>query len=237
MKSELAKRVLDLYGGEEIWSNGKYIEAEVSAKGWAFVLKGRPYFVHAKLWMMVNKPFCKITPIGKIQGIGGVLDGGDVWLENPQGEILAKRENPRSYFCLGRRLLYWDNLDMAYFANYAFWNYFTFPALLMRKEIVWEEKNERNLQATFPDSIPTHSKTQTFHFDETTGLLSQHDYTADIISKYATAANVIVKHEEQNGLLIPSLRRVTPRARNGKPLEQPVLIEIEVHDFKLIDSE
>lgn len=236
MKSNIAQKALDLYGGEKLWSKARFIEAEVSAKGWAFVLKGRPYFNHAKLFMEIRKPFCKITPIGKNQGLCGVLDEENVRLENSQGQVLAQRKNARDYFTFGRRLFYWDDMDMTYFANYAFWNYFTFPALLMNEEIVWEEKSPEIIQGTFPDTIPTHSKVQSFHFDAVSGLLSQHDYTADIISKYAKAANVILKHNKKNGLLFPSHRRVTPRTLKGLPSTRPVLIEIEVHDFKLINT-
>jgi hypothetical protein len=189
MKSNSAKKALELYGGEKSWSKAKYIEAEVSAKGWAFVLKRRPYFKHAKLFMEIHKPFCKITPVGKDKEICGVLDGENVRLENPQGQVLSQRENARDYFTFGRRMLYWDDMDMAYFANYAFWNYFTFPFLLMNEEIAWEEKSPEIIQATFPDAIPTHSKVQSFHFDAESGLLSQHDYTADIISKTRRCAN------------------------------------------------
>jgi len=125
--------------------------------------------------MEIAKPFCKITPIGDNPDISGVLDGHDVRLENSYGEVVAERKNARNYFPLGRRLFYWDDLDMAYFANYAFWNYFTFPALLMNEEIIWEEKSDTLLQAAFPDFIPTHNKMQSFHFDKASGLLTQHD--------------------------------------------------------------
>jgi len=200
-------------------------------------LKRRPFFNHAKLFMEIGKPFCKITPIGKKLDISGVLDGLDVRLENLHGEVVAERKNARKYFPFGRRLLYWDDLDMAYFANYAFWNYFTFPALLMNKEIIWEEKADGVLQATFPDIIPTHNKVQSFHFNKESSLLTQHDYTAEIISKYAKAAHIILEHAVQERILFPSSRRVTPRTRKGKPLKRPVLIDIEVHNYKLTNKQ
>ena len=74
------------------------------------------------------------------------------------------------------------------------------------------------------------------NFNAESGLLFQHDYTADIISKHAKAANVILKYDERDCLLFPSLRRVTPRTRKGHPLTRPVLIEIKVHDIKLINT-
>lgn len=236
MSSELIQRVIESYGGDELWKRAKYIEAEVSTKGLAFTLKRRPCFDHAKLFMKVDKPFCKITPVGKGKDLSGVLDGADVRLENLQGKVIAKRKNARDYFTFGRRLLYWDDLDMAYFANYAFWNYFTFPALLMNDEIVWEQLNDFTLQATFPSAIPTHSKKQLFIVNEETALLRQHNYTAEIISKFAQAANEIIAHKQKDSLAFPSLRRVTPSGPNGRPLTWPLLIEIVVHDFNLLED-
>jgi hypothetical protein len=59
---------------------------------------------------------------------------------------------------------------MAYFANYAFWNYFRLPNLLLENRIEWNEKVNGVLSALFPDSIPTHSTVQEFHFDTNNGF-------------------------------------------------------------------
>jgi len=232
----LVTKVLDLYGGRALWSKAGFIKAEISTRGLAFVLKQRPRFHRARLFMQVARPYCTITPIGVRSGISGVLEGADVRLEDPQGRIIAHREKARDFFPSVRRLFYWDDLDMSYFANYAFWNYFTFPALLVNKEIAWEQKSDETLEAIFPDSIPTHSRIQYFHFDTASGFLSRHDYTAEIISRHASAAHVILKHDKRNGIPFPSLRRVTPRVGKGRILAHPVLIEIKVHDFTLMDS-
>jgi len=237
MLSITAKNAIEVYGGEKLWQNSKYIEAEVSVKGLAFMLKRRPFFEHAKIQMEIGRPFSRITPIGKDKIISGILEGNDVRLEDVNRKIIAERKNAREFFSFGRRLFYWDDLDMAYFANYAFWNYFTLPSLLMNNEIDWKEKSEGVLEATFPKSMPTHNKIQEFHFDKRTGLLIQHNYTAEVISKLAKAANVMVEHSEQDGILFPSSRRVTPRTKKGKPLNRPVLIDIQVHNYKLIKNE
>lgn len=41
MLSKTAQKALDAYGGIELWQKAKYIEAEISADGWAFFLKRR----------------------------------------------------------------------------------------------------------------------------------------------------------------------------------------------------
>jgi hypothetical protein len=236
MLSVTAQNAIAAYGGIELWEKYKYIEAEVSVKGLAFTLKRRPFFEHAKIKMETGRPFSKITPIGKDKTISGILKGNDVRLENSYGIIIAERKNARDFFPHGRRFFYWDDLDMAYFANYAFWNYFTLPNLLMNDNIDWLEKTNGVLQASFPDNFPTHSKIQEFQFDQITGLLIQHNYTADIISKYAKAANVIREHTNMGRFVYASSRLVTPRNSNGKAIKMPVLIDIVVHNFKLTND-
>jgi hypothetical protein len=236
MLSLTAQKAIEAYGGIELWANSKFLEAEVSVKGLAFILKRRPFFDHANIKLEIGRPFSKLTPIGKNKGISGILDGHDVRLENEINEVVAERKNARQYFPFGRRFFYWDDLDMAYFANYAFWNYFTLPKLLMNENIEWTEKSEGFLIAKFPKSIPTHNEIQEFHFDNETGRLIQHNYTAEIISGLAKAANVVIEHSENDNLLFTSLRRVTPRTKKGNPLNRPVLIEIKVHKYKLINE-
>ncbi len=233
--SETAEKAINFYGGCTLWQSAKYLTAQVNVSGLAFTLKRRPFFYHTKLVEEIHRPFSTLTPIGRDPYITGVLDGHDVRLENEYGKIISKRKNARDFFTLGRRIFYWDDLDMAYFANYAFWNYFTLPALLMRNDIIWRELEVGRLEATFPEDIPTHCRVQEFSFDRYTGHLIQHNYTADIISKFAKAANVILRHSEnERGVVYPSARRVTPRGPKGVPFNRPALIDIEVCDFSLL---
>lgn len=231
---QIAEKAIKVYGGEALWRNSKTIEADVSVTGLAFTLKRRPFFKNAKIQMNIHAPISKITPIGRNEKLSGVLEKDWVWLEDEAGKRIAERKNPRSYFPYGRRLFYWDDLDMTYFANYAFWNYFTFPNLLCNPQIEWREKKENILEAIFPSSIPTHSKRQEFLFDNESGKLSQHNYTAEVISSLANAANVVREHAEENGILFPSKRIVSPQTLSGKPLNFPTLINITIHKFQII---
>ena len=131
--NQTLKKTVDAYGGKEIWTKARALEAEFSARGLAFIFKQRPQFKRAKVTMDISRPFSRITPIGRNRDISGVLDGPDVHLENARGEVIRERKNARKYFPGGRRFLYWDDLDMAYFSNYAMWNYMTLSALLMRR--------------------------------------------------------------------------------------------------------
>jgi hypothetical protein len=232
--TETAEKAVAAYGGADLWRNASTLQAEVSARGLAFILKRRPFFSHARIVERVHKPFSSLTPIGRTPGVAGVLDGHDVRLEDENGKVISERRNAREYFRAGRRLLWWDDLDMSYFANYASWNYFTLPALLMRDDIDWKELELGSMEARFPDTVPTHSRVQRFRFDCTTGLLLQHDYTADIISPLARASNVVLQHaRNRSGLVYPSVRRVTPRGPKGRALGGPVLIHLDIHEYRL----
>ena len=232
--SETLIKAVDAYGGKDTWIKAKFLEAEFSARGLAFVFKQRPQLRRAKITMDISRPFSRITPIGRNREISGIIDGHDVYLENASGELIRERKNARQYFPGGRRFFYWDDLDMAYFANYAMWNYLSLPALLMRRDIIWHEIEAGILEAIFPKEIPTHNQRQRFRFDKDTGLLLQHDYTAEVISNLAKAAHVVLEHSESDGFRFTSHRRVTPRSAKGRPLRGPTLIEIIIHDYHLI---
>lgn len=228
-----ASKAINAYGGAALWQSRKRVRAVVSADGLAFTLKRRPAFRQAVVECDIHRPYCKLLPIGQQPDVAGVLDGQAVRLHDNSGAVIAQRESARDYFPFGRRTFWWDDLDMTWFACYAFWNYFTLPRLLMNPDIVWSEPEAGHLRAEFPEHIPTHSRFQQFHFDTESGLLLRHDYTADVVAPIAHAANVVLQHSQQNGLFFPSERRVTPIGFRNKPLSGPVLIRILVHEFSL----
>jgi hypothetical protein len=229
--TSLLARVLDAYGGAERWRAAERIEAVVSTRGLLFTAKLQPPFAGMHCSVDVRAPHARLTP-REWNGETGVLDGGDVRLESAAGDVLATRTDARSAF-RGfpglRRTIRWDRLDLTYFGGYAFWNYLTFPALLLRDDVRWRELGPELLEATFPPTLPTHCAVQRFHVSPTTGLLVQHDYTAEVIGRWARAAHAILAHGSWNGLPFPSHRRVTPRGPRARPLSGPTLVEILVH--------
>jgi hypothetical protein len=232
--SNTAKLAIDAYGGVDRWQGSKRVRAVVSASGLAFTLKRRPAFERAVIECDVHRPYCRLTPIGQRPDVTGVLMGQDVELQDSSGAVLAKRESARKFFPFGRRTLWWDDMDMAYFACYAFWNYLTLPRLLMHSDIVWKELEAGHLRAQFPTHIPTHSQCQDYYFDTKSGLLQRYDYTAEVIAPFARPANVVLSHSKQKGIAFPAERKVTPIGFRNKPLSSPVLIHIDVHEFTLM---
>ncbi|HEX9308391.1 MAG TPA: hypothetical protein VF912_17270 [Anaeromyxobacter sp.] len=60
------------------------------------------------------------------------------------------------------------------------------------------------------------------------------DGSADVIGRWARAAHRILAHERWEGLPYPSHRRVTPRGPAARPLPGPTLVEILVHEWRLV---
>lgn len=80
--------------------------------------------------------------------------------------------------------------------------------------------------------MPTHSALQTFHVDAA-GLLLRHDYTADVIGGWATAANRCLASAVVDGLRFYTRRLVTPRFGDHLVLPGPTLVWIELDDIRV----
>jgi hypothetical protein len=167
-----------------------------------------------------------------------VFDRGDVRIETRDGERINGRRNARGAFAglSGlRRNVRWDALDVAYFAGYAWWNYFSTPMLLIREGVTvreggsWPEAGQlwRRLEVTFPSDIHTHSRRQTFYVDAV-GLIRRHDYVAEPIGRWARAAHYCDKHRDFSGLVFPTRRRVRPRGPGGRSLPGPILVALDI---------
>lgn len=215
-------RALEAYGGAERWAAASQVTATLSTGGFLFFTSRQPGLDRAQVVIDVHRPHADIQPMGRSQR-RVVLDGMNAWVED--GGAVVERYVPRRPTPFN-----WSEGYMAYFAGYALWNYLAFPALLLRSDIGWRELRPGLVEASFPDSLPTHSPVQRFHFDPKTALLRRHDYTARPIGGWARAAHLILEHGRADGLAFASRRRAVPAAL-GRPLPFPTLVRIDVHEW------
>jgi hypothetical protein len=233
----LLEEALEAHGGADRWRATMELRARVKSGGFALASKlagGRLRDYEATV--TVERPHAVLDPY-PAPGRRGVFDGDRVRVESGSGEVLAERADPRAVFRpLSRRALWWDPLDSLYFAGYALWNYLTTPLLLTRPGVEvregepWEEapgERWRRLEVTFPPGLPTHSREQTFYFDEG-GLLRRHDYTAEVFGSWAKAAHYCYDHREIGGVIVCARRRVLPRSGSNRPRRGPLLVWIEL---------
>jgi hypothetical protein len=230
--------VLEAHGRVERWSSAGGIRAHARTGG----LLVRTRFPGNRLadydlTVAVREPRAEFEPFPEA-GRRAVFETEGVRVEDSSGDVLATRNRPRSAFTglSGlRRNLRWDALDATYFGGYAMWNYLVTPYLLTRDGMAvregepWTEGGEtwRRLEVDFPPDLDTHSPHQTFYIDGG-GLIRRHDYTAEVIGRWARAAHYCTHHREFDGLVFPTRRRVLPRGIGGRALPGPTLVWIEL---------
>jgi hypothetical protein len=218
----LLEDVLAAHGGREAWESAAEVRARLRSWGLALTMKrAAEPFREYEARVTVGLPRAVISPY---PGGVGVYERDSVWIESEAGAVLERRNHMRRRFPGLRRRLWWDPLDALYFAGYALWNYFNTPLLLTRCEV---DERGRTLHARFPPDVPSHARTTVFHFDER-GLLARLHYTAEVFGKWARANHVCSEHRTFDGLVFPTVRRVTPRGLPG-----PVLIAIDVDDVSV----
>lgn len=238
----LLDEVLEAHGGAERWARAQRVRARIQSGGLLLETKARQLRGGAVLEIGIGEPWGTAVADGE-PGRRTVFDHGAVRIETSDGEPLESRLDPRPMF-FGRtgvrRALRWDSLDAVYFAGYAWWNYLNAPYLLTREGVrvrevePWREGQEtwRRLEAEFPADIDTHCARQTFYYDRELRL-RRHDYTAEVVGRWAHAAHMCADHVEVGGLLFPTRRRVLPRGPGNRPLPFPTLVALQLSEIEV----
>jgi hypothetical protein len=226
MNTPLLDEVIAAHGGAERWAQVRELKLRLRVGGNILALKFRsprprslecivdPHRIHAVL-----RPF-------PCSGKMGVFEAERVRIETDQGMVVSQREIVRDAEGRVPRRLVWEDLDLLYFLGYALWNYtvttyiFLWPGFECREGGIWSEENGsqwRMLHVRYPADFPTHSREQTFYFDEQ-GWLRRIDYTAYVFSELARGAHLCEAHRTFDGLVFPTHRVVYPRMASGRPL-------------------
>jgi hypothetical protein len=233
---ELAELTIAAHGGRDLWAGAPEIGVQISSGGLAFAskLQGRAVRgVQARV--STTGQHVVFSPYPR-PGQRGVLEpGGTVRIETDAGETLQARENARGEFAGLRHKLWWDRLDILYFATCALWTYVSTPFVFAREDYEVRELDPwveggmrwRRLAVTFPQHVHTHSSEQVFYIDAS-GLIRRHDYTAEPIGGWAKAAHYCLDHRTFDGLVVPTYRRVYPRKANNHRRAGPLLVWIKV---------
>ena len=239
----LLDEVLDAHGGAERWRAARKISARVRSGG--LLLRTRVpgnRFADYRVTVEVAEPRTWMDPFPR-RGQRGVFDRGEARIESVAGEVLESRAKPRQrFFGLSglRRNLRWDALDSSYFAGYAMWNYLTTPLLLAREDVrvregeAWQANGEvwRRLEATFAEDLDTHSREQSFYFDDGR-LLRRHDYVAEPVSGWARAAHMCADHLESGGLIFPTRRWVRPIGPGNRAMSLPTMVSLALSEIEV----
>jgi hypothetical protein len=126
-------RVIDdavnAHGGRDRWLAVTSLSAPVSIRGSLWSDKGHDgAFADAAVFIDPHRQHVEFSGFGP-HGLHTWFEPGLVSVRTENGTEIDRRHDPRASFPRGAATQ-WDNIQVAYFARYAIWNYLTLPHLL-----------------------------------------------------------------------------------------------------------
>jgi hypothetical protein len=236
---DLQQQVLEAHGGLERFRGFSVLTARLHQFGILWDLKGRPdTLTHANVRVDLRKEEVSHWPFHPTQNCSRFTPD-EVRIETPEGELVDKLSRPRASFAGFAMETPWSDPQLAYFAGYTMWTYLTSPFILARPGVVaeeidpWSEQGEtwRRLLVSFPATIATHSKEQTFYIGPN-GLICRHDYEVEIQGNNA-AARYLLEPVTVEGIVLPSKFRVYPRNPDNTPATEPLIVGVDLSDYRL----
>ncbi|HEV3450639.1 MAG TPA: hypothetical protein VG869_05485 [Acidimicrobiia bacterium] len=237
---DLLSLVVDAHGGLDRWSRVTGLTARITIGGPFWEFKGQPGVVgHETVELDTRREHIGFTPFG---GADWTLefssDPERVVVRDLEGTVVEERTDPRTSFAGYDQTSKWDLSQTGYFISYAIWNYLTEPFLLtyagfeVHEIPPWEENGEvwRRLQATFPDSVATHSTVGLFYFDSN-GMQRRMDYQPAVSGDFLVA-HYTDEPKTFDEIVVPTRRRVRRRSEDGTADGTVDYITIDVHSVE-----
>src|SRR5262245_56335448 len=229
---DLLNFAVEAHGGLKRWSKVETVTVAASVTGEIWKVK-------SKLDYLKNVMFDVET---KREHVTGDFLGQDklsffeptrVEIKRRDGTIIASRDDPEASFRGHEQDTPWDDLHVAYFSGEAFYTYINTPFLFTCEEFSSEEiasiqvdcETWRRLKVTFPDTVKSHTKIQTFCFGPD-GLLRRHDYNVDILC-FAPGFNYASDYREVDGIVFPTKRRVYAHEIEYPLVKGPLLVNMK----------
>jgi hypothetical protein len=170
------------------------------------------------------------------------FDAGEdlVTIADADGTTVDRLTSPRAGLAGYQGDTPWSATQMGYFISYATWTYltepllFTLPGVETEEVEPWEEDGEtwRRLQVTFPETIASHSRQQTYYFDSATGLQRRMKYDVEV-NGWAKVGHYTSEHKDFAGLIAPTRRRVLLRNEENIADHSFCAILLDVDDVRL----
>lgn len=235
----ILEQTIEAHGGRDRWRAVGAIDFSLSSGGFAFFSRSQPSAL--KNLEVSLRPHERETTLGDFPRPGwrGVWRPDTVQIFDAAGRLKRERRDPRRHFGGLVNQVYWDKLDILYFAGYALWNYLTFPFILEEPGVaVTEAKGGApRLDAVFDAEFPTHSARQSFWLDPSRRLL-RHDYRADVIGRWAAAANFCLDSVETGRLRFYTRRKVYPRLGQRQTIVRfPTLVWIAIDNLRVVPKD
>lgn len=234
--NDLLELAVEGHGGLTRWAQISRFRAAVSITGAIWARIGRPGLLNrVVLEGETRHQQLTITPFPR-PGQHATWEPDRQTIKTAEGVLVAERCAPAAGSPGTDHTSPWDELQLAYFASEATWNYFVAPFLFVRDDVVteegwpWREDGQvwRTLLVRYPEPIVAHSREQTYYFDGA-GLLRRLDYAVDILGG-DPAVQYPSRYRQFDGIMVPTRRRAYARNADGNPIPDSVSIAIDITD-------
>jgi hypothetical protein len=214
----LLERAIQRHGGWAAWTSAGTIAFRLvrldgllpSVKG-----VGRTFPMPSRI-KVVPRDATAVLEDFPAAGGRGVFTAGEVRLLSAQGEVLAHLADGRDAFRSAATFGRWCPLQALYFFGYAVTHYHALPFTLVDGRPLALTATRvagqrlRGVRVELPDGLHTHSKIQTFFFDDD-GLIRRHDYVAEVVGPWAHGAHFWEDFTPAGELLVARRRHVVAR--------------------------
>jgi hypothetical protein len=230
--TDLLDFAITAHGGLDRWNKIKTIDLDLSITGAIWYLKSRPD-VLKQIAMRVHTDQELVTTQFVDENKRTTFEPNRIAIEIDD-VVVEVRDDPEKSFGAQQLDTPWDDVHVAYFSGEALWTYLNVPFIYARPDFSTEEispievngETWRRLQATFPDNVKSHTRTQISCFGPD-GLLRRHDYTVDILQG-GTGLNYASDYRDVDGIMIPAKRRIYAYVDDYVLVSDPMLVAIDI---------
>lgn len=239
--NDLVTFVLEKHGGAERWAGATTVSAQVHVHGVFWPYKGQPDLLGIEtVTADLQRQRISMSPYGEDHTLTFDAIEDRVTITDAEGNVVDELSHPRATMAGYQGDTPWSPTQMGYFISYATWIYlaepllFTLPGVETREIEPWQEDGEtwRRLEVTFPDTIASHSAVQTYYFDSLSGMQRRMDYDVEV-NGWAEVSHYTSEHQNFDGLLAPTRRRVLLRDKENNGLHNFAAILLDVDAVKL----
>lgn len=234
--TDLVDFVITKHGGTERWNDATSVTAQVHVHGAFWPYKGQPDLLGVEtVTADLTRQRISMSPFGAGRTLHFDAAADLVTITDADGTVVEELSAPRASMAGFEGDTQWSPTQMGYFISYATWIYlaepllFTMPGVQTREIEPWAEDGEtwRRLEVTFPDTIASHSKVQTYYFDSVTGMQRRMDYDVEV-NGWAEVGHYTSEHQNFDGLAVPTRRRVLLRDKDGNGIHNFAAILLDV---------
>jgi hypothetical protein len=217
--TEVLERACDWFGGEDRWRRIRVFRLHSDGlTGLLPLLKGNHRTFSFPRVIEVS-PHERTTRFLEFPAAGchGIYENGSVRIERTAtGEVVESSRDHRATFRGFAKNRLWRPIDALFFFGYALVHYHSLPFSLKQARPIGVCEHTlggarvRALHVELPPGLQTHSRRETFFFDES-GAIVRHDYVADVVGAWARGAHLWQNVTRIDGFPVAMERRVLPK--------------------------